>query len=103
MNTMFATSSNDAVPCSFGEATVILGMVVRRMSPVTVPTWTTILEERLGVWAVSFVIRKRERWAWLFLERRGLPRFGVSLDLLDFLNSKYLVEVGICAMHKETV
>ena len=33
----------------------------------------------------------------------GLPRFGVSSDLLDFLNSKYLVEVGICAMHKETV
>jgi hypothetical protein len=53
---------------------------------VTVPTWTTILEERSGVLAVSFAIRERERGTRLFFERRvgaGLPRFGVSLDFLD--------------------
>ena len=47
------------------------------------PTWTTILEKRLGVWAVSFAIWKREKWAqwqlkWCFLDpKTSLPfQFG---------------------------
>ena len=51
-------------------ATVIFGTVVRRMSSVTTPTWTTTFEARSGVLAVSFTIRERERGGRLFLERK---------------------------------
>ena len=51
-------------------ATVIFGTVVRRISSVTVPTWTITFELRSGVLAVSFTIRERERGGRLILERK---------------------------------
>ena len=51
-------------------ATVIFGTVVRRISSVTVPTWTITFEPRSVVLAVSFAIRERERLGRLVLERQ---------------------------------
>ena len=51
-------------------ATVIFGTVVRRISSVTVPTWTITFELRSGVLEVSLTIRERERGGRLFLERK---------------------------------
>jgi hypothetical protein len=47
-----------------------LGISVRRISSVTVPTWTMTLESRSGVCEVSFTMRERERGGRLTLERK---------------------------------
>ena len=46
------------------------GTVIRRTSSVTVPTWTTTLEARSGVFAVSFTIRERDRGGRFVLDRK---------------------------------
>jgi len=52
-------------------AIVSLGISVIRISSVTVPTCTIILDERSGTLCVSFVIRDRERGGRLILERNS--------------------------------
>jgi len=51
-------------------AMVSLGTSVRRMSSVTVPTWTIILESRSGVLAVSFAMRESDKGGRLTFDRK---------------------------------
>lgn len=91
-------------------ATVIFGTVVRRMSSVTVPTWTMTFELRSGVLEVSFTIRERERGGRLFLERKRRRRITYlrQKKLSDWIGlileiCTNLVEAGIGTTGEETV